>query len=59
MCGPKREVRYDDWGEPICDHETTPTGERDEEGRKITRCKHCRKEFVQLYKGWHNDASDN
>jgi hypothetical protein len=35
--------------DPLCDHDTKPTGERDEEDRKITQCKHCGKEFVQLH----------
>jgi len=43
----------------ICDHDTEPTGERDEEGRKITKCKHCSKEFVKLYSGRKRDAADN
>jgi hypothetical protein len=43
-------VECDD-GESICDHDTVYTGELDEEDRKITMCKHCKKEFVELYIG--------
>ena len=37
--------------EQICDHNTRPTGERDEEDRLITKCIHCGKEFVRLFAG--------
>lgn len=53
---------WEEWvdaDDPICDHDTVFTGERDEEGRKITKCKHCKKEFVQLHAGKDRDATDN
>jgi hypothetical protein len=49
----------DEADEPICDHDTVFTGERDEEGRKIMKCKHCPKEFVQLYAGRKRNATNN
>jgi hypothetical protein len=60
MCGPQRDFeKFMPDDEPICDHDTEPTGERDEEGLKITKCKHCSKEFVKLYSGRKRDATDN
>jgi DNA-directed RNA polymerase subunit RPC12/RpoP len=52
------DAEYGD--EPICDHDTKWTGERDEEDRKITQCKHCGKEFVQIHAGKKDDdATDH